>query len=399
MTSGGAGGRPGGSLLAIRRIGATALADLLRRPASRPVPADSTSWPARVDAGLGWLCRAQDQGHDRGVSYGYTVRGGWQPSYVETTGYIINTFLRAGAALDRPELVQRAHEAGRWLCRVQLPDGGFANPGLDPGAGVVFDTGQDLHGLVSLAEATGGVAGDSSLIEAVRRAAGWLVGIADDEGRWTRNTFNGIPHVYNSRTAWALVRAGHLLDDPDAVKVAEANLDWACSQQRANGWFDQCAFTVDAPPFTHTTAYAGRGLLESGLLLGNERYIQAAREVAEAAARHLGPAGLLPGRISVEGNAVGRSSCLTGNAQFAIIWLKLAELDADARFRQWAEQTLRATAAHQSLTGPAEIRGAIKGSHPVWGRYAPLGYPNWPTKFFVDALLLSMPSSDTEAAP
>jgi len=385
---------------AVRRIGATALADLLRRPASRPVPASPASWPARIDAGLDWLCRAQDHGDDRGFSYGYTVRGGWQPSYVETTGYIINTFLRAGAALGRPELVDRAQEAGRWLCRVQLPDGGFPNPGLDPGAGVVFDTGQDLHGLVSLVEVGGGVAAaEPSLVDATRRAAAWLVAIADHEGRWTRNTFNGIPHVYNSRTAWALVRAGHLLDDPDAVKVAEANLDWACSQQRPNGWFDQCAFTVDAPPFTHTTAYAGRGLLESGLLLGNERYIQAARNVAEAAARHLGPTGLLPGRISVDGMPVGRSSCLTGNAQFAIIWLKLSALDAEPRYRQWADQTLQATAVHQSLTGPAEIRGAIKGSHPVWGRYAPLGYPNWPTKFFVDALLLSSTSADTQAAP
>lgn len=396
MTAGAAGDRRPGTLRAVRSVGSTALADLLRRPASRPVPADPASWPARIDAGLDWLCRAQDHGDDRGFSYGYTVRGGWQPSYVETTGYIINTFLRAGAALSRPELVDRAHEAGRWLCRVQLPDGGFPNPGLDPGAGVVFDTGQDLHGLVSLTEVAGA---EGPVVDAARRAAGWLVAIADDDGRWTRNTFNGIPHVYNSRTAWALVRAGQLLDDPDAVKVAEANLDWACSQQRSNGWFDQCAFTADAPPFTHTTAYAGRGLLESGLLLGNERYVEAARNVAEAAARHLGPTGLLPGRISVNGEAVGRSSCLTGNAQFAIIWLKLSTLDAEPRYRQWAEQTLRATAVHQSLTGPADIRGAIKGSHPIWGRYAPLGYPNWPTKFFVDALLLSVTSPDTQAAP
>ncbi len=396
--TGNAGDGPAGSVRAVRRIGRAALADLARRPASRPVPADGATWPARIDAGLEWLCRAQDQGTDRGFSYGYTARGGWQPSYVETTGYIISTFLRAGAALDRPELIERANEAGHWLRRVQLPDGGFPNPGLDPGAGVVFDTGQDLHGLVSLAETPGSTDADP-WVDAARRAAGWLVAIADDEGRWTRNTFNGIPHVYNSRTAWALVRAGHLLDDPDAVKVAEANLDWACSQQRPNGWFDQCAFTVDAPPFTHTTAYAGRGLLESGLLLGNERYIQAARAVAQAAAGHLRPTGLLPGRISADGEPVGRSSCLTGNAQFAIIWLKLAAIDQESRYRQWAEQALRGTAVHQSLNGPDEIRGAIKGSHPIWGRYAPLGYPNWPTKFFVDALLLSATSADTQATP
>ncbi len=35
-----------------------------------------------------------------------------------------------------------------------------------------------------------------------------------------------------------------------------------------------------------------------------------------------------------------------------------------------------------------EIRGAIKGSHPISGIYAPLQYPNWATKFFADALIL-----------
>ncbi len=31
--------------------------------------------------------------------------------------------------------------------------------------------------------------------------------------------------------------------------------------------------------------------------------------------------------------------------------------------------------------------GGIKGSLPIYGRYAPLQYPNWATKFFADALL------------
>ena len=35
-----------------------------------------------------------------------------------------------------------------------------------------------------------------------------------------------------------------------------------------------------------------------------------------------------------------------------------------------------------------DIRGGIKGSQPVWGRYAPMSFPNWATKFFVDAMWL-----------
>jgi hypothetical protein len=42
----------------------------------------------------------------------------------------------------------------------------------------------------------------------------------------------------------------------------------------------------------------------------------------------------------------------------------------------------------QDVTSPAAPHyGGIKGSLPIYGRYAPLQYPNWATKFFIDALL------------
>ncbi|MEM8925130.1 MAG: prenyltransferase/squalene oxidase repeat-containing protein [Actinomycetota bacterium] len=363
----------------ITRIAGQVLSDLARRS-----PGDAgADRQTRIDAALTWLCLAQDVGTDRGFSYGYTIRGGWQPSYVETTGYIICTFLAAAARLERPALAERATDAGDWLLTAQLADGSFPNPGVSETSGLVFDTGQDLFGLLALA----GNADGDRFDAAARRAADWLIEVADDEGRWTRSTYNGIPHVYNSRVAWALVRAGLRFDDSAAFDVARANLDWACEQQLDNGWFENCAFTPEAPPFTHTTAYAGRGLLEAGLLLGEDRYLDAARSVAEAAGRHLGADGRLPGRISVGDTAESSSSCLTGNAQYAIIWLKLAQLDDEKLFRRWGLSAVDAVGRQQALDGPPEMRGAIKGSDPVWGRYAPLGYPNWATKFFVDALL------------
>ena len=32
-------------------------------------------------------------------------------------------------------------------------------------------------------------------------------------------------------------------------------------------------------------------------------------------------------------------------------------------------------------------RGAIAGSFPIWGRYVPLKYPSWATKYFLDQIL------------
>lgn len=374
------------SIKPVIRIGTRAALDLARQAPTD----DSPSYERRVEAGLAWLCRAQDHGDDRGFSYGYTVRGGWQPSYVETTGYIITTFLNAAERLVRPELTERAIEAGDWLLSVQLPDGSFPNPGLSPTDGVVFDTGQDLFGLLALAEQGHGDRFD----EGARQAMNWLVKVADDENRWTRNTFNSIPHSYNSRVAWAQAKAALRYQDDTAAAVARANLDWACDQQLDNGWFDNCAFTVDAPPFTHTTAYAGRGLLEAGRVLGEQRYVDAAAEVARAAGRHLRADGRLPGRIGTDDRAASSSVCLTGSAQFAIIWFKLAAERGDAIVADWGRRAVDAVGRQQSLTGADETRGAIKGSSPVWGRYAPLGYPNWATKFFIDAVFCAIDAAD-----
>jgi hypothetical protein len=40
------------------------------------------------------------------------------------------------------------------------------------------------------------------------------------------------------------------------------------------------------------------------------------------------------------------------------------------------------------MDGSSDIRGAIKGSFPVYGRYGKYQYLNWAAKFLIDANLL-----------
>jgi len=70
--------------------------------------AGSSDLSTHMQSTLDWLLRAHDQGNDDGVSYGFSLRGGWLPSYRETTGYILTTFYRAGRVMKRPELTERA---------------------------------------------------------------------------------------------------------------------------------------------------------------------------------------------------------------------------------------------------------------------------------------------------
>jgi hypothetical protein len=355
------------------------LRDVWGKPGQLAQPA------AHLQAALNWLKLAHDASPDQGVSWGYSLRGGWrQLSYRETSGYIAETFFDIAAAHHDADAKQRAIAICHWLTEVQNSDGGFSNPRYTS-EGIVFDTGQVLQGLVRGYVETKDVA----IGQAAAAAGDWLVRVADETGRWTRCVHNGIPHVYNSRVAWILLQLHQVSPTAEREQVARANLDWAISQQQPSGLFDQCAFVKDVPPFIHTIAYATRGLLEAGLILEEERYIAAADRAARAVMKHVRADGFIPGQLDIDGLPVGNYCCLTGNCQMAIIWLKLFERTRDLSYYNAAKQSLEYVMRYQEIdSADRNIRGGIKGSQPIWGGYTRLSYPNWAAKFFVDALLL-----------
>ena len=72
-------------------------------------------------------------------------------------------------------------------------------------------------------------------------------------------------------------------------------------------------------------------------------------------------------------------------------WFRLARVTGDRRFGDGARQATRfLKSIHDCATSNPRIRGAVKGSHPIWGRYLFGSYPNWAAKFFMDALLMEL---------
>jgi hypothetical protein len=368
-----------GKVEVISRFTERVLRDIWGKP-GRLAPPET-----HLEAALDWLKLAHDASPDQGVSWGYSLKGGWrQLSYRETSGYIADTFFDVAAIQDDQDARERAIAICHWLASIQNADGGFSNPRYTSD-GIVFDTGQVLQGLVRGVKETG----DATIVQSAEAAGDWLVRVADETGRWTRCTHNGIPHVYNSRVAWILLQLHQISPTPDRERVARANLDWAVSQQQPSGLFDQCAFVEDVPPFIHTIAYATRGILEAGLILEDERYINSADRAARAVMQQVRADGFIPGQLDIDGTAVGDYCCLTGNCQMAIIWLKLFEQTQDLTYYNAAKQSLEYVMRYQDIdSADQNIRGGIKGSQPIWGAYTRLSYPNWATKFFIDALLL-----------
>jgi len=223
------------------------------------------------------------------------------------------------------------------------------------------------------------------------RAGHWLADQQDDDGCWRRFEHNDTPHVYNTRATWPLLATGLIAGEPRLVQAARRNLDWALTQQSASGWFATNAFVPGRSPFTHTIAYAIRGFLESGVLLGEPRYLQAALKAGRGVAAVQRADGWLAGTYKDGWVADAGYACLTGVAQMSLNWTRLAQATGAQELRDHARSALAFLKTNQRLdhADPA-VLGGIAGSAPIWGDYSRFEYPNWAAKFFADALLMDL---------
>jgi len=83
-----------------------------------------------------------------------------------------------------------------------------------------------------------------------------------------------------------------------------------------------------------------------------------------------------------------RHQCLTGTVQLGGVWLRLHELTGESEPLRAGRQAVEQAASHQLRSPRPQLRGALPGSFPIYGRYAPLACPNWATKFLADSLMM-----------
>lgn len=349
----------------------------------------------RARAGVNWIMRAQAASNDDGVSLGYfpcNIGGnGWHPSYPETTGYIISSFLAFAKRFDDPAVAAAAMRMAAWEAAVQMPSGAVQGGPVCASArqtAAAFNTGMVLDGWCSAYN----YSGDQKLLSAARRAADFLVGDLDDHGYFKTNgafVSAGEIKTYTCLCAWAIYRFGELVQEDRYKIAAVAVIEAALRQQQPNGWFAHNCLSHSDTPLTHTIGYTLQGVLEVGLLAGRADFIDAVRRTADAVLPRMSSDGYLPGRFSADWEPAGFSSCLTGSAQMAIVGYRLFEQTGETKYRTQADKLVNYLKALQLLkSDDAAVVGAIAGSFPMLGGYMRAGYPNWATKYCIDALLL-----------
>jgi glycosyltransferase involved in cell wall biosynthesis len=361
-----------------------------------------------LSATMNWLRLAHDVTDDGGVSGGYTHGKGWGTSFPETTGYIVPTFLNHFRHSGDPDFERRARTMTDWLLSIQNADGSFQGGLMADAAGPsVFNTGQILFGLVRAADHFG----ERRYLHAAIRAGRWLAEVQDPSGEWRRFDFLEQSHVYNTRTAWALLLLAAAAGDDQLHAAGARNIAWSLRQAHADGFYDRLPFDPRAygardvvrsvvggknrPSFytkasLHTIAYTIQGLIESAWILGDAEAEAVAVRGAERLAEDA-RAGRLAGYYDAGWMPATSSACLTGAAQMAIVWLRLGDERGRSDLRDAADAAIALVAGSQDLSRRrADLRGAVAGSKPLWGLYLPFRYPNWAPKFAADAYMLAL---------
>ncbi len=341
-----------------------------------------------LEATIEWLSLAQKMTSSGGVSAYYDVaHRTWSKAYRETTGYIIETFINYFHATGKKKYLEQAIDMGDWEITVQCEDGAFGEIKADGSIGKkIFNTGQVIIGFVCLYKETS----NTKYLSAACKAADWIVRNQADDGSWATFVAQG-PKTIDARVSWPLLSLYNITKNPTYFSSASKNIKWILSQQKNNGWFDNTSFSVDNSPWTHLIAYTISGLIESYILL-DKKNIEIFSSAYKAAEKLL--------QIYNENNFVGCSfdqdwktndnySCITGNAQLAIVWIQIYDITQEKKFLDGAYSIIEQIKKTQITRSPyPELNGGIFGSNPINGDYAPFLLINWAAKFFVDALLL-----------
>ena len=283
-----------------------------------------------VDKAIAWLKRHELP--DGGIRVHHRHRC----AYPEVTGYLIPTLLAWG----EDALAERC---GKWLARIQMPDGSFPDP--DQGIPHIFDTGQALRGLLALSPEHSqllphAIAAGDYLLAQVNKSSNEFSIQCEPHGIQETIQLYGLPPLRElaSQTGNEKYR-----------EVADACLQTYLNHEKL----------LSRASLTHFLAYEIEALIDLG-------HLQKVQGLLDYFAGVQQSTGSIPAREGVSW------VCNPGIAQLAVCWYKVG-LHAEA------DRALHCLNSHQRSSG------GFVGSSGQGASYFPRFEPSWAVKYFLDA--------------
>jgi hypothetical protein len=287
-----------------------------------------------------------------------------------------------------PEFIAVAEGMARWLIGLQDRSGAFPEGVYRGRAGVpsVFNTAQIIFGLMAFY----GYSNDSLFLEAALKAAKWLAEVQDPDGSWLSYAYHhNFSPSYYTRVAWPMLLVWQHTSEKDVYEKALKALTMIAGCRNDNGTIAAWGFQPGKPAYTHTIAYTIEGLLESALILKEKGgdFWRAGERAAMELFKKYEVRGELAGSYDEKWFGDFGFTCLTGNCQIALCWLRMYGISRDIRLLNAAVKVVHEVSRRQVRRRGHPNDGGIPGSWPLWGPYLTFRYPNWAVKFYMDLLM------------
>lgn len=309
-----------------------------------------------------------------------------EPSFPETSGYILTSLIFYDRSFGKKSQCELINNILQYLLKVQGMDGSFSNVYGDPRP-LAFDTGQALTGLVSYYKY---VNTDKSVKESIEKAADWMADSIMSSGEYKLNTVYNKNRAYYAQATNGLVQAGLLFGQERWLSSAKRNSEYIYSLYSGATWFDKFSFEDGASQNLHGIAYTLRGMLDLGRFLNEDKYLEAVFNCLDRLLLNTKDRLLkYPGYFKFDFVPVGSYSSPTGMSQLAIVLYIAATIKSDPTYKNFADRLVDQVKNYH-FDGFTEkmLNGLLPGSWPVYGPYAHASLPNWPAKFFLDALIV-----------
>lgn len=347
---------------------------------------------------IGWLKNAQDATPDGGVSRGRSLiksgksnDEGWQPSYPETTGYIIPTFIKASKYFNNPDLLRRAKLMADWEINILHKDGSVHGGNIcEKPNSAIFDTGQVARGLTSIYRETN----EEKYLSAAIKACAWMLQKENNkEGYWMMDKSNCVSEcdtTYNVYAIAPMVELGKLIGNKDFIDAGRRAGEYTLKMQNENGWFKKADFKDSDRPLLHTIGYTIDGLWDLGDLLDEKKFMDGAQKAIDGILSKIKDNGFIAGRLNSDWDGVVDWACLTGLAQIGVTCFKIYKYNKEEKYCQAALKIKEYIKSCQNnMDEKNGGLGAVWGSWPISGQYGQYQALNWAAKYFADLLLMN----------
>jgi len=272
----------------------------------------------------------------------------------------------------------------KWLLRTQRRDGTFPGGYGDfmNQSPVVFNNGLIIHGLLDYYNAEGG----NDLIDACRNSADWLLKVQSPDGSWRQYTFHQLSS--NTLTASALIRLAGITGNNAYKEAGIKNINFALGLQTPEGYFKGNGFSSDPFAFNITIGYAIAGLLEAGILEGDNTWKDAALKAIIPIVNHVEQNGFLVGEFNEDFSSKASFACLPGSCLVAILAYKLSSITGITELKNKADLLVDYVKSRQLDSKFKFISGGISGSYPISGDYCSYEITSWGVRYFIEAVMI-----------